>query len=430
MISTMIENYKPWKREKLVPVPGCYGLFVSQPPDPPLPQSTIDMFNAIELAMKNGDNLPNTMDSLGAKVKRRALLVGVQYDGDRRFFHGYSPLLRSAPSDVLQVYRMLLSRGYEPQNIRILVVGAMKGQFLTHPTKHNILDSLKWLFDSAEPGDYRYFHFSGHGYAYEVEEGQGKIARAKPVTSTLVDQDSSVLIESEEQNPSATKSQDKFYREALLTQWGVPPIDEMPKMQEFNLDPSTKISDEEFNARISKLPKGCVLTMTLSCFHGMQMHNVIFASGGPRYRKPILPMNEQEGDRSASSPFEIRSNTAPRNLFVPPVFRLYSNYEFDPKVIMERVQGPDPLDGVQATVFGWSGYSTSPDHVGAFTSTFTDVVQGLKGNISQREMLQEVSRKVGENTEDKDSQPLIQLWVSNSGEDEREEAWMSAPFVV
>ncbi|CAE7053153.1 unnamed protein product [Rhizoctonia solani] len=212
----------------------------------------------------------------------------------------------------------------------------------------------------------------------------------------------------------------------MLTQWGLPPIDEMFETQEFDIDlePHTRISDEELNAMIAKLPKGCVLTMTLSCFHGRQMHRVILASEGPRYQEPFSPVKEQ------ASPFEIRSNTAPRNLFVPPAFRLYSNCEFDPKIFMERVQGPEPLDGIQATVFAWSGYSTSPDHVEAFTSSFVDVVQGLKGNISQREMLQEVSRKVGENTEDKDSQPLIQLWVSNSGEDERRFASMDAPFVV
>ncbi|CUA76363.1 hypothetical protein RSOLAG22IIIB_12247 [Rhizoctonia solani] len=389
-------------------------------------------FDQLEEAMRAGDNLPNTMASLGAKLKRRALLVGVQYEADRRFTQSRSALMLSTPSDVLMVYRMLLSCGYEHQNIRILVEGVVE-EPLSHPTKKNIIESLEWLFDGTEPGDYRYFHFSGHGYAYEVEEGLGKTAKIKPVVSApIVYPDSSPLTDSEESNWS-TPSRVRFYREALLTEWNYPPLSEMLEMQSegtIRLDPYTRISDEELNAMIAKLPKGCVLTMTLNCFHGAQMHNVNYTPKGPIYRGGVgWPIDKLEEDRPTMNPFQIYPSTSLRNLFIPPVFYLHSEFRYDPKVMMERIQGPGPLDGVQATVFVWSGYTTARTHARVFMSAFSSVVQDLKGYISHRGLFQEISRKVGEGS-DEDDHPLIQLWTAGGEKDEKAEVPMSERFVI
>lgn len=98
----------------------------------------------LETIMNNGDKLPNTVASLETKVKRRALLVAVQYDGDWRFKRDEASHMLSSPRDVLPVYHMLLNCGYEAQNIRILVAGVVDSS-LSHPTKKNILDSLEWL---------------------------------------------------------------------------------------------------------------------------------------------------------------------------------------------------------------------------------------------------------------------------------------------
>ncbi|CAE6451946.1 unnamed protein product [Rhizoctonia solani] len=373
-------------------------------------------------AMNNGDNLPNTPASLQAKVSRRALLVAVHYEGDMRNTQDDSLLIPTSPLDVCHVYRMLLTRGYEPQNIRILMDGVVRN-YLTDGTKQNITDSLEWLFHSAEAGDHRYFHFSGHGYAYEVEEGEGKMARVRLAPSSGVGHEHPNPIAHDEQpSLSPRASQDKFYREALLTRWDIPTLIEIDESEEpIILDAHNRINDQaakEFRSMVSKLPKGCVLTITLDCLYGAQMNDinrpypVCLIRGGASW-----PSNEQEAGESSMSHSNTYPNTSPRNLFVPPVFHLYSDFSFDPNVTMERVQGPEVLDGVEATVFVWSGYSNSVAQAGTFTSAFTAAVQEVEGDITHCDMLQKISRKVAEATEGKDDQPVIQLWSGNGGED-------------
>ncbi|CAE6342208.1 unnamed protein product [Rhizoctonia solani] len=376
-------------------------------------------------AMNKGDNLPNTPASLQTKVNRRALLVAVHYEGDMRNTQDDSLLIPTSPLDVCRVYRMLLTRGYEPQNIRILVDGLVRN-YLTHGTKQNI-----WLFQSAESGDHRYFHFSGHGYAYEVEEGEGKMARVRLVSSSGVEHEYPNSMAHDEQpsiSPHAT--QDKFYREALLTGWDTPTLIEIHESEEpIMLDAHNRINDQavkEFRSMVSKLPKGCVLTITLDCLHGAQMTDVNRPCPVSHWRGGASwPSNEQEAGESSRSHTNAYPNTSPHNLFVPPVFRLYSDFSFDPNVTMERVQGPEVLDGVEATVFVWSGYSNSIAQAGVFTSAFTAAVQEVEGSITHCEILQTIRRKVAEATEGKDDQPVIQLWGGNG-----EETGPYSPFVI
>ncbi|KAH7338907.1 hypothetical protein B0J17DRAFT_659018 [Rhizoctonia solani] len=103
-----------------------------------------------------------------------------------------------------------------------------------------------------------------------------------------------------------------------------------------------------------------------------------------------VPIIEPEGVQSITAPFHIYSKTSHCNLFVPPAFYLHSGFRFDPKVIMERMQGPHPLGDVQATVIVWSAYSTSRAQAGVFTSAFTRVAQEFEGSASHYEMLQEI----------------------------------------
>ncbi|KDN49064.1 hypothetical protein RSAG8_02417, partial [Rhizoctonia solani AG-8 WAC10335] len=282
---------------------------------------------------------------------------------------------------------------------------------------------------------------SGHGYAYEVEEGQGKAARIESVVSAPVAHpDSSPSTRNEVSNGPAPDSEVKFYREALLTEWNYPPWEEMIELQTkglLRLDAYTRLSDEELNAMIAKLPKGTDVRWVISLFHEIVL---ICFQDVHRPRPPglrcrgggavPLDISKPEEDQSTTNPFEMYPNSSPRNLFVPPVFYLHSGFCFDPKVMMGRIQGPEPLDGVQATVFAWSGYNTSRTHAKAFMSAFTSAVQDLKGEISQRDMFQEVSRRVGEATEGKVGHPTIQLWTSGDGEDKDSEFSMNTPFVV
>ncbi|CUA67478.1 hypothetical protein RSOLAG22IIIB_03130 [Rhizoctonia solani] len=357
-------------------------------------------------AMKKGDNLPNTKASLGARVKRRALLVAVHYESDMRNTQDDSLHIPTSPLDVLRVYRMLLTRGYEPQNIRILVEGLVR-DYRSNGTKRNIIDSLEWLSHGAEPGDHRYFHFSGHGYAYEVDEEEGKMARV-----------------SEQPSLSPFGDHIKFYREALLTNWETPNLLEIAESEgPIMLDAYNRINDEELKAMVSKFPKGCILTMTLDCFHGAQMRDVIFEepTGQIERRGEVgWPIDEPEPSEPTTNPSNAYPDTSPCNLFVPPVFRLYSDFNFDPNVTMESVPGPGVLDGVQAKVCVWSGYSNSLAQSGVFTSAFASTVEGLTSDVSHREVFQELNRKVGENTEGKGGYPFIQLQAIGGSKDEVE----------
>ncbi|KAL5640284.1 hypothetical protein ACGC1H_007528 [Rhizoctonia solani] len=295
--------------------------------------------------------------------------------------------------------------------------------YLSHGTKQNITDSFEWLFHSAESGDHRYFHFSGHGYAYEVEEGEGNIARMRfaPPKQAVHGYPDSVA-HGEQPMLLPPGSQDKFYREALLTRWDTPTLIEIEESEEpIILDAHNRINDQEFKSMISKLPKGCVLTITLDCLHGAQMNDINRPRLVSQYRGEAgWSINEPEARESSTSSFKTYANTSPRNLFVPPGFHLYSDFSFDPNVTMERVKGPEVLGGVEATVFVWSGYSSSIAQAGVFTSAFTDAVQVSTSDISHHELFREVSRNIGRNTEGDGGYPFLQLQAPGSSEDEFE----------
>lgn len=109
-----------------------------------------------------------------------------------------------------------------------------------------------------------------------MEEG-GKVAR-RLVPPTLIEHSDSIQpTENGEPSSPELESQTKFYREALLAQWKHPDWPEFIKMQaegSVRLDAYTRISDEELNTIIAKFPKGCLLTMSLDCFHGGQMYGM------------------------------------------------------------------------------------------------------------------------------------------------------------
>ncbi|KDN49164.1 hypothetical protein RSAG8_02517, partial [Rhizoctonia solani AG-8 WAC10335] len=158
------------------------------------------------------------------------------------------------------------------------------------PTKRHIADSLEWLVNNTEPGDHRYFHcewrtyywapsnslkqasVSGHGQAYEVPPGQGKMARVRPDGTSLHN-----ISGVESTRPTAR------FREALLTEWRDPSFKETQSLN-IELDAYNRIDDEELNTVLAKLPKGCTLTVTLDCVHGTRMNNVNAPSKGPGWR--------------------------------------------------------------------------------------------------------------------------------------------------
>ncbi|CEL56098.1 hypothetical protein RSOLAG1IB_07551 [Rhizoctonia solani AG-1 IB] len=360
-------------------------------------------------AMEQGDMLPNTPSSLGARVARRALVVVARHEWDARNIYGGSLCLPSAPTDALRVYRMLLSRGYEKKNIRILVEGLDLPE--TSPTKQNILDSLEWLVGGAQPGDYRFFHFSGHGQAYKVEEGQGRKARvvlAPPGASENTESPAT-----ENQSPPPIVDRTEFYREGLLTEWKRPFWKEKLK-ESFSADDYSRINDYELSSVLAKLPKGCTLTTTLDCFHGAQMHDInAERENYPKLVKRLIQALTDAQDVPSDFGMSAYSKPSLYNWFVPPAFYLHSDYVYEPKVKMERLDEYKPFKDVQATVISWSGYYASKDHIGTFTSAFTNAVQEMDGDVSNSKLYEQVRQRIPA-----EDGLHVQLWTSNNGEEE------------
>ncbi|CUA68619.1 hypothetical protein RSOLAG22IIIB_07995 [Rhizoctonia solani] len=190
---------------------------------------------------------------------------------------------------------MLLNQGYKKEDIRILIARAPgTTQYKCQPLKKYIMKSLEWLVKGARPTDYRYFHFSGHGEVFAVDENtQGKEARAIPKDVDNAEADDTEL----HTNPDAQaqvmiqkidEAELRYYNEAISAHCpDLCPHDE----PDFNLvewDNEYRIRDQELNAIFSKLPEGCRLTCTLDCCHSARLADNNFKLKGAGFRGSIV----------------------------------------------------------------------------------------------------------------------------------------------
>lgn len=81
----------------------------------------------------------------------RALLVGVDQYSDSSI-----PPLAGCVNDTYQLSEALQEKGFDYKNIRLL--------HNERATRENVMDGLEWLLSDAQPGDHRFFSFSGHGH--------------------------------------------------------------------------------------------------------------------------------------------------------------------------------------------------------------------------------------------------------------------------
>ncbi|KAG9079775.1 hypothetical protein FRC06_007484 [Ceratobasidium sp. 370] len=111
-------------------------------------------------AIAAGSWLPNPSDETlqTARVTRRALIVAPIYTNDPSW-----SVLNTTATDVMLVHKMLVRCGYEKRNIWVLCDICSGFLGLADPTRENILSSLERLTSNTQTGDYRFFHFSGHG---------------------------------------------------------------------------------------------------------------------------------------------------------------------------------------------------------------------------------------------------------------------------
>lgn len=94
---------------------------------------------------------PPVKSTVRRGAENRALLVGID-----EYASPDVPPLKGCVNDTYQLSAALQESGMEPKSIRMLHNG--------RATRETLLSQLCWLLDDAQPGDHRFFSFSGHGH--------------------------------------------------------------------------------------------------------------------------------------------------------------------------------------------------------------------------------------------------------------------------
>jgi len=95
-------------------------------------------------------------------MAKKAVLIGCNYPGTKAE-------LKGCINDVRKAYRCLIDRfGFSEDDITVLID---TDDSSTQPTGRNIRRALADLVRSAEPGDFLFVHYSGHGTRLPAETG-------------------------------------------------------------------------------------------------------------------------------------------------------------------------------------------------------------------------------------------------------------------
>lgn len=94
---------------------------------------------------------------------KKAVLIGCNYEGTKAE-------LKGCVNDVRRMYKCLVERyGFYEDDITVLID---TDDSYTQPTGHNIRRALSDLLRSAQPGDFLFVHYSGHGTRLPAETGE------------------------------------------------------------------------------------------------------------------------------------------------------------------------------------------------------------------------------------------------------------------
>ncbi len=94
------------------------------------------------------------------RTRHRALLIGIDdYESSE------VPPLKGCVNDTFQLSSVLQECGFDPKAIRML--------HNRRATKDALIVQLSWLLDDAQPGDHRFFSFSGHGHRLASYDAAG-----------------------------------------------------------------------------------------------------------------------------------------------------------------------------------------------------------------------------------------------------------------
>ncbi|QRV99538.1 ICE-like protease (caspase) p20 domain protein [Ceratobasidium sp. AG-Ba] len=102
---------------------------------------------------------------------KRALIVAIEYLDGQSFPDERPMHLPGCHADANDIRELLMEKGgYNQKDIRILadVPGLPDSQ---RPTRDNITESMNWLSMGCRAGDYRFFHYAGHGTQAEDQDG-------------------------------------------------------------------------------------------------------------------------------------------------------------------------------------------------------------------------------------------------------------------
>ncbi|KAI9271332.1 caspase domain-containing protein [Sporodiniella umbellata] len=95
--------------------------------------------------------------------RKRALLIGINYTGSANALNGCINDVKNVKEFLTSLYH------FRPEDMVILTDDQSEPQFL--PTKHNILNGMRWLVNGARENDSFFFHYSGHGGRVKDQDG-------------------------------------------------------------------------------------------------------------------------------------------------------------------------------------------------------------------------------------------------------------------
>ncbi|KAG9121594.1 Ca(2+)-dependent cysteine protease [Ceratobasidium sp. 392] len=435
----------------------------SLPSQNPVQASDASCVNAEEVAayvyqaIEDGSRLLDSSNEASATTTalRRALIVAPLYTNDPN----WAPLTSTA-TDVMLVHKMLVRYGYEERNIRILsdICGGFRG--VADPTRENILSSLEWLTNNTQPGDFRFFHFSGHGerILQEKDTSQAKQARRVRTGRELTlpgDYERYELICEPERIMQQTIPERElaYYNEAIVTRYCEPRFGERG-------DCSSKIMDNELNQHLSNLPPNSTLTCIMDCcasgritnsntkargagFRGRPNQQTSMApSGGP----PLVQIPSQDDEleflSGPSTPSNIvQAATQTLSGVVSTVTSLVS-----PAQIIMSAEIPvqeRQMDHIRARTFVRTGchqrqesYDSMEYNSGLFTRVFARALDtrhdNLKaGVIDYDTLFDQVSTEVAEQSFAMSTLQFVQLWTSiQDGNEDQVDVLLKSPVVI
>ena len=114
-------------------------------------------------AIKNKKKKEKVICVFDQIMAKKAVLIGCNYPGTKAE-------LKGCINDVKKTYRCLVDRyGFSEDDITVLID---TDDSYTQPTGKNIRRALADLLRSAEPGDFLFVHYSGHGTRLPAETGE------------------------------------------------------------------------------------------------------------------------------------------------------------------------------------------------------------------------------------------------------------------